>query len=280
MRLVALVIVALLLGGCSGGSGGGAIPIPPAVVPLILSPGTLFGYFGILGTQLADTAKHVNLAYCMDWSDWDDPAAREWMADTIIAQLTEAKARGIPNSIVAVGFLTFTKAYAYRGTAELVAFRDRCAAAGLQPTALSILDEPDVYKVPDALMAQAATEIRAAWPGPKLAVIYGQNRHYPGIAAFDWAGMDHYGVDIFANGDVADLKAHLRPEQRVILVPGGASPWKESPQAFVRHANTDSQVAAIVGFIYGDGWGNDPTNVGIEGNGMLAQYGAIIGGTA
>lgn len=280
MKIAALIVVALLLGGCSGGSGGGAIPIPPAVVPLILSPGTFFGYFGVLGTQLAETAKHVNLAYCMDWSDWDDKAAREWMANTIIAQLTEAKTLGIPNSIVAVGFLTFTKAYAYRGTADLIAFRDRCKAAGLAPTALSILDEPDVYGVSDALLTQACNEIRTAWPGPKMAVIYGQNRRYPGVAAFDWAGMDHYGVDVFGNGDVADLKAHLRPEQRLILVAGGASPWKESPQPFVKHANLDSQVAAIIGFIYGDGWGDDPTNVGIEGNGMLAQYASILGAKA
>ncbi len=62
----------------------------------------------------------------------------------------------------------------------------------------------------------------------------------------------------------------LKPGQKMILVPGGASPWKTDPTAFYNYAQTEPTVIGIIAFSWLD-YENKP-NVGIRVNGMAKAY--------
>jgi hypothetical protein len=262
MRLVAIA-VALALSGC-GGSGGagspapGPVPPPPAarVAPL------QFGYFGI--ADVATTASSVTFTHAVDWGTWGTDT--EAIKQRIIAQLKACKAAGI-SAIMSTGFLTFTAAYAYIGTAELIAFKAQLDALELSQVVIALypIDEPDVHGISDSRMTKCCADTRAAWPGPKLAVIYG-TQGTPGISAYDWIGRDDYG----AGAGVLNHLPQIRPDQQWIIVPGGADPWKQDPAPFVAFADAHHQVAVLMPFLYSDYAGGQ----GIGTNGMLPAYAA------
>lgn len=256
----------IFLTGC-GGSGGDPTPIVPVVLHT-LRPDVLFCYFGLVSEQVREIAAHVNAVHLPDWGDWDTAGAD--IEARIVAQLHEAQANGISRAIVCTGFLTFTTNHQYRGTAALMAFRQRLDAAGLLPMVIGLypLDEPDVSGLSDALVTQAVNETRAAWPGPKIGVIYGTHGT-PGIGAYDWVGMDDYG----AGAGVLQRLPSIRADQRWIVVPGGADPWKQDPAPFVDFANSHPQVAVFMPFCWFDGYGGTP-NAGIRSNGMALRYAA------
>jgi hypothetical protein len=108
--------------------------------------------------------------------------------------------------------------------------------------------------------------------GVNLAVIYG-DRGMPGIGSYDWVGFDKYDEHeaIFCDGRYDDLKAELRADQRIILVPGGASPWKQDPAPFYNKAVSDTQVLAIVPFIWQDN-AAPGVGAGIRSNSTKPRY--------
>jgi len=263
MRLVAIA-VALALSGC-GGSGGGGSPAPGQVPPppvARVAP-LQFGYFGI--ADVATTASSVTFTHAVDWGTWGTDT--EAIKARIIAELTACKAAGI-SAIMSTGFLTFSSAYAYLGTAELIAFKAQLDALELSHVVIALypIDEPDVHGISDSLMTKCCAETRAAWPGPKLAVIYGPNGQTPGISAFDWIGRDDYG----AGAGVLNHLPPIRADQQWIIVPGGADPWRQDPAPFVSFADTRNQVAVLMPFLYSDYAGGQ----GIATNGMLPAYAA------
>jgi hypothetical protein len=268
MRWLMPLGFALLLAGCGGG--GGSTSSSPSTPPVPPAPRTppLFAYFGLASRQIEETADHVTAVMTPDWGNWDDPADRERIAHATIDALLAARAHGIERAIVSCGFLCFTAMYRYRGVEDLVAFRQRVEAAGLASmvTALYPIDEPDGHPTSDAVMTQAYSEIRAAWPGPAIAVIYGDMGHFPGLSAVDWAGRDDYGR---GNG-VLERLPPIRGDQRWIVVPGGCDPWRQDPQAFVEFAQREN-VAWFCPFIWLDQWGGT-SNAGIRSNGLAESY--------
>lgn len=206
----------------------------------------------------------------MDWGSWDDPAGREAITVQLFAQLAAAKARGIGKAIIAVGFCLFDSAYRYRGPAELVALRQQIEAAGFGSmiVALTLVDEPDMHGCSDPLMCTAFAGARVAWPGVKLACIYGDHGT-PGAEFADWIGTDNYPL----GAGVLDRLPVIRADQRYIVVPGGSDPWRNDPAPFVAFAKTHD-VAVVCAFT----WFDRPVDeqgvprAGIRSNGMRDAY--------
>ena len=275
MRLV--LALALLLAACGGG--GGSSNSNPAPSPIPPSPHVLhYGYFGIDGNQLAETADHVSFVLALDWGDWNSPGYDEFRTGQHIAQLQEAQARGIKDAWVAVGYLVFTArpgcleyCYAVRPDAipRLRAFRAQLQALGLDAmvSALYPVDEPDAHGISSDDLARLLSQIKAEWPA-YLAVIYGDTGHFPALGSYDLIGKDKYG----AGAGVLQELPPLTGQQRHILVPGGASPWRQDPQPFYDYAAAHADVYAIVPFCWFDRQPGENSGPGIRSNGMAAAY--------
>jgi hypothetical protein len=263
------LIVALPLAGCGGGGGGGGgtSPVPPP--PVVARADLSYGYFGTVGNQIAETADHVTFVHVGDWGDWDTPAGREAITQAQIAMLQEAQARGVHDAWVMVGYLVFDSAYHYRGIAELAVFRQRIEALGLAPMvkALYPVDEPELHALGGETLTAILGELRVTWPGPKLAVIYGDHGAFPAIDAYDIVGMDNYGV-------FAPI-APVHPGQSVVLVPGGSDPWRDNPQPWLDEAESNPNIVGIIAFVWFDSFNGLSSTHGIRSNGMAAAYTAV-----
>jgi len=270
LRLTVLA-AALVLAGCGGGASSTpsapSAPVAPSA-PIVRTAPLEFGYFGL--ADIAATASSTTFTFAIDWGDWTKD--KEAIKARIIAQLQSAKAAGL-KAIVSTGFLTFDAGYRYLGTAELATFKKQLDALDLSPIVIALypVDEPDIHaQLTDAIMVQCCTETRAAWPGVKLAVIYGPNGQTPGISAYDWIGRDDYSA---GSGELSRLPA-IRPDQQWIVVPGGADPWRQDVAPFAAFAKSQPTVAVLMPFLYSDYAGGK----GIGTNGTFPAYAAA--GTA
>lgn len=276
-RLIAAV--ALSLYACGGGGGGGGSSAPPPTPPAARTTPLRYGYFGVDGDQLQESAPHVSFVFAMDWSEpfWPD---REAIAGRIIAQLQEAHARGIKEAWVAVGFLVFT---AQRGgcpldrytpradaAAQLAWFMQRLDALGLREMVhvLYPVDEPELHCLTDATLTPVLQTIKAAWPDPYLGVIYGDTQTYPGLASYQLVGKDKYGD----GANALNEQPPIVPGQLRILPPGGASPWRNEVQPFLDYAMSHAEVYALVPFAWFDRPPGPDSGPGIRSNGMADEY--------
>lgn len=260
---LALTIIFLLLSGC----GGTATPAPNGRA-------FLFGYYGGVNTTLPEVAGHASLAWVMGWNP-----SGSWEQNTA-TQLAQARQAGF-QAIV----LGLPQAYAPDAEAALAAALGGLHVQGLLEniTAVYPIDEPDVNGKSEAQVVAANAAVRRAmaqYPqmrDTKLAVIYGVGSNRPGISTYDWIGFDDYGQGCDAlDDDYKALKALLRVDQRLMVVPGGAAPWNQSPGCFLAKAQQDAQVVAVVAFLWIDAW-NDITrpgvgSKGIRSNGMAGEY--------
>jgi hypothetical protein len=199
-----------------------------------------------------------------------------------MAILTAAKGAGVPNVVLGV------PAYGPNAEGEVRFRLQRLAAAGLleHVVALYPIDEPNTARAgnrTDAEILATNAMLRRVMPDfglqASLAVIYAASGNHPGLASYDWVGLDDYGAGCAVLNAYDALQ--LAPGQRTILVPGGASPWRQDPACFESRAHGDPRVVAIVPFLWqtvADG----ATYTGIRENGMRALYcqaGAkIVGG--
>lgn len=254
MRLV-VAAVALFLAACGGG-GGGSTSTPVASTPS--RPDLAFGYYGSCLTCLAETRDHVTLI-------WVAPAWNGLQA--AVDDMTRAAVPTVlmtPQDPVALRTL-----FAQLRNANVLRF-----VAALYPQ-----DEPDVNGFTEAQMQTIANVQRRVasefveLEGVKLAVIYGATTNRPGLSSFDWVGFDNYDAGAGVLGEeLAAFKLLLRTDQRLLLVPGGADPWRTDPRPFYEYAQTDPQVVAVVGFA----WLNyDTEHLGIGRNGMASAYRAV-----
>ena len=211
----------------------------------------LFGYFGDNPTIVAETKDHADLTWAYGWPT----------GTTAIQVCKDAKVAGNQIMLGVYG----------EGTQQgMEYFFQQCQAAGVLESvaALYPMDEPDVAGKSDAwvkemvaMTRRAAAKFSAIAQAP-VAVFYGPGGKTPGIEAFDWIGRDNYG----AGPQILPLETH----QRLMLIPGGASPWRESPDSFVSYAQTHPEVIAVVPFIWQ--WPSKPPSEGIKGNGMASAY--------
>lgn len=152
-----------------------------------------------------------------------------------------------------------------------------------QVVALYVIDEPDGrncthHDVMSAcvLLRQVALDYPAL-AGVKLAVTYSYKGTLPGIDALDWVGLDDYGKGsgVLIGREWLQMMSHLRPDQRCYVVPGGANPWRQNPEAFRRYAHATPQCIGIMPFMWGPRDDSGEKNDGIKSNGMAPVYEAL-----
>lgn len=277
LRLLVSAIASVVLYACGGGGGGGAAgspsPLPPA--PTTLRTDLYFGYYGTMadpttGGTVSEVASHANLAWVMGWGNYPD-AMQNFVADLALArQLGLKTVLGVPVSYVAP---------AEMNTRNFFTALRNVGVLDSNIVALYPIDEPDGASKSEEEIAATNAMIRklVAEEFPELskaalAVIYTGGREWPGIETYDWVGFDDYnhGDLVLTNDTWRDMKNRLRPTQRIIVVPGGANPWRMRPDAFFNVAQSDLQVIALVAFKWFDG--GDGLGTGIRSNGMAPQY--------
>lgn len=248
-----LSAIALLVGGCNDEAKPDPTSPennrPPVVQPS--RPGLLYCYYGTWENQMAETAAHTNCAWAgPQWGTSDG-------ITNVVNRLTEARAAG--NRCVILDVLV-----AYSGEAALRAYLDTLDARGLigdYICALYPTDEPDLQGYSAQRVAETNAMVRRVaqdYPfigGIPLAAIYTSSRGYPGVETYDWVGVDDYDQREGVLGNTyTHLKARLRPEQRILLVPGGMQCDDVAP--FYTRAQSDPQVIGVLPFIWWDGWNN------------------------
>ena len=142
------------------------------------------------------------------------------------------------------------------------------------------IDEPDGRHVSHETMSICAQTIKsiaaeyAELANVKLGVIYSTHMTYPGIDEFDIIGLDKYGMgsNVLISKEFKELNKRRQPHQKIILVPGGAEPWKQNPEAFERYAHLHPEVIGIIAFLWIDYTENGETFKGIGSNGMAQTY--------
>jgi len=261
-------------------------PTTPPITAYFGAMDGLFGYFGTQPGSVIETADHCNLVFTVGWGDWSTYAGRQAFMQVVVDDLQTAKANGVKSAIVTVDFLVYTRDWGMRSPAsaevELRDFFNRLRVGGVLSMVKAIypIDEPDLVGIIGETIGAVNQLIRRVandymeLANVKLAVIYTDHLNdLRGVEFYDWVGFDAYGNgdSIFTNGQYDTLKSRLRADQRTILVPGGASPWRTDPQAFYDKAASDPQVVAIVPFIWFDNYGGSG-QAGIRSNGMAPAY--------
>lgn len=264
MKAAAAVLLALFLSACGGG--GSVRPDPPVTPPATYRADLLFGYYGGCETCAVENRNHTNLYWSPGWNG-------------LQGTIAELRAAGGERAVVLA-----VPAYVPNAESETRAFLTGVRDAGLlsRIVALYPIDEPDVLGKGDAEVRATNAMLRrvmseyAELANTKLAVIYGCGTgKRPGLSSYDWVGCDEYGDGCWVmGGDLATLRAALTPEQRLMLVPGGASPWRQSPACFETYAHENPVVVAIIPFLWQTVTGRNII-VGIRDNGMAPAYCAV-----
>jgi len=210
-----------------------------------------FGYFGDNPTIVEETNDHVNLCMPFGWP----------VGNTAIDVGKKAKAAGQKIMLPVWG--------EGMDEAHHKWFFGQCEQAGILDAVVAIypMDEPDVAGKTDAWVKAMLKQIRGVADGfpaiadAPMAVFYGPDGKTPGIDDYDWIGRDDYGQ----GPQVLPLKSN----QRLMIIAGGSSPWRESPDSYVAYAQAHPEVVVMQGFM----WlaPNDNTT-GIKVNGMAASY--------
>jgi hypothetical protein len=271
--IAALVVLVATAAGCGGGGGSSSSAGAVIPAPAQLRTDLLYGYFGGVSLNVGQVEGHVNLYFAGGW----DPLEQ-------LATLAQAKGAGIPAVILNV------PAYGALGgpakpASELRFWLQRIKAAGLLERIVAVypIDEPDTVREGNRSDAEVRAQnavlrgVMAEFPElarAKLAVIYAcDTGRRPGLASYDWVGCDHYpsGCGVLS-GYITQLRQALGPEQRLILVPGGADPWRQDPACFENYAHGNAVVVALLPFIWQTVTDEGVTYTGIGENGMAKLY--------
>jgi hypothetical protein len=258
-RLAALLLA--LATACGGGGGsGGNVAIGPVIPAPPLRADLLFGYYGENAVSVTETSGHANLAWC---ADFYGPLEQ-------MACLTQAKGLGMK----AVMMLpVYPSPCTPSPPSDWRFWFKRLADVGLLDTVVAIypVDEPTC----DAAMIRATNaqlrDVMSEFPPiaqAKLAVIYACKAGFPGAETYDVIGCDDYDSGSAVLTRYYPALAAANPGARLIVVPGGADPWRADPAPFESYAHGTARVWALVPFIWQSADGHD----GIRDNGMATLY--------
>ena len=161
---------------------------------------------------------------------------------------------------MSTGFLMLDAQCNYLGNTALAAFKVQLDALGLDVWMVYPKDEPDVAGCSGATMAQVYQGAKAVFPNARIGVIYGPNGATPGIDQVTDAGRDNYGH--------GPQSLNLRSDQHLMIVAGGADPYREDAQQYVSYAEAHADVSVVWAFLYVDYAGGK----GIGTNGTLPAY--------
>lgn len=220
------LICLILLTGCGGG-GGGSASLSPATTTY--RPVIHYGFFGDT-CDVARTAAFTDFVMIAGWCTEVDSVGQEALA-----------AKAAHEKIVLM--------LSYPSEESLRALLNKLDALDVLGSVLAIYpqDEPDVAGMSGDSVAALCSMVRrvagefSALNNVPLWAIYG-NVGTDGIEFFDAVGQDKYGY--------GPMFPTLSPSQGMILVPGGAAPWREDPQQFVDAAFQTPNVVAVIPFIW------------------------------
>ncbi len=242
--LLAGLLACLILStiGCGGGGSPGGEGNPPA--PTTNRKDLLFGYYGPASPE--EVADHVNIVWL-----WEDQ----------VATAMRAKAAGITHLVLPV---------CWRCGADNLRFMfTGMRNASVLGNVVALYPEDEPGNMPEAEIAAMVTLVRSvAAEYAEIAqvpvwAIFAANAPLTGSHLFDAIGVDNYGCSCVP---VPPLVAG----QRLILVPGGANPWREGVEPFIRAANLDSRVVAIIPFLWQ--YPIPAQGLGIRDNGLAPIY--------
>jgi hypothetical protein len=273
LLLVAAAAVAILVFGCGRQVSGPVQPAPKLRTDL------LFGYYGGCATTVLENAGHVNTHWATGWC-----GTGTWHLD-VAQELSMARGAGVRNIVLALPHgLVWAPGAEAEVRFQLVRLQQAGALDGWDSIMVYPADEPEIPENG----SRSDSEVRgmvgwlrgvlSAFPallGAPVGVIYGCNsRAYPAIDAFDWVGCDDYPsgcrvTDVSRAYD--DLARSLRPEQRLMVVAGGADPWRQDPACFESYAHGHPKVVMLVGFIWQD-FAAPGVGAGIRSNGLRRLY--------
>ena len=241
--------------------------------PLVDRTDLLYGYYSCMGEQVAETKGHVNLLMESQFNGPDKciqnilDAGVTCMLD-VSYQVFSEYAAGQHRTVradAAQRLQDFFTLLLNRGALKYVRF--------IYP-----IDEPnntvgDVAELTKAvaLIKDVASQFHDL-DGYKLAVIYAADKPFIGQEMFDLIGFDDYDMKshVLVGKQYLALKDSLLPNQRLMIIPGGA--YGQEPGPFVVFAQIHSEVAVIMPFLwFDDPWGNVGA-VGIRSNDTRAQY--------
>lgn len=230
--------------------------------------GLYFGYFGCTKDQVVETKGHVNVLVEVQFEP-----------ESTIKHIRES------NTAVMLGLSPYlldrpdvhTK-FTVRPDAEQ-RLRDHFTALRLAGVlhfvvALSPIDEPNntVGNVDE--LTKAVSVIRkvaaeyAELKDYKLYVVYAADKDFIGRDMFDWIGFDDYDMkgSVLTGKQYKELRDSLFPDQKTIIIPGGA--YGQDPVPFCNYAKASVEVAVVMPFL----WADDQGEPGIRSNGMAAHY--------
>ncbi len=239
-----LACLILLAPGCGGGGSNGGESNPPA--PATNRTDLLFGYYGPV-TDIASVADHVNFVWL-----WDDQ----------VATAMKASAAGVHKLILPLCWQCGPDNWRFLFTGM--------ANSGTLANVIALypVDEPELAGLSDSAVHDLVKQVRGvaaefpALAGVQVWVIYSNSGRFPGISSYDAVGIDNYGCNCAPIPPIA-------PGQRIILIPGGANPWREGPERFEAAAN-DPRVVAIIPFLWQ--WPLPEQGLGIRDNGLAPIY--------
>lgn len=251
--VVVIVLIAMLVRDSKRSD----IDIP---APAKLRDDLLFGYYGCVGDQVAETRAHVNLHWECFWSGLaqgiaDIRAAAMVTVIDVTGALFERRD----------GVLMWRDAAEHDLRAMFQALRD---AGVLQHVrAVVPIDEPNLREhrvcgdMPRAaaLIRRVAAEFQHPVLVGMVLTTHGEPMTACAIEHFDILGFDDYPERsaIFRKGGAYEqFRRRLRPDQRTWIIPGGYSDCRQDPEPFVNFAHAHPEVWAIVAFLWRDPHGN------------------------
>lgn len=274
MRALAaiLALAAALLTGCGGASSAGAVsPSPRADL--------LFGYYGGCASTILENAGHVNAHWATGWC-----GSGTWHLD-VAQELAHARGAGVRHVVLALPHgLVWQPGAEAEVRFQIARLQQSGALEGWDSIMVYPADEPEIAE--NGARSHAEVTAMLGWLRPVLrgspalqgapvGVIYScSSGRRPGMAAYDWVGCDDYaaGCAVAApSGAYDDLARALRPGQRLLVVAGGADPWRQDPGCFEARAHGDARVAMLVAFIWQDR-AAPGVGAGIRSNGLRGAW--------
>jgi hypothetical protein len=269
-------IVLLLAPVQVGGFAQASAQQPSSIKPVALRAGQFFGYYGDCPSCVEETRAHTNVQWIAGWGG----------EGSQVPKIVERAKNAAPlKTVIMLPGMYVNKRLNPLG---LVAARGifqglRDANVLQHVAALYPQDEPDLEGLDDATVIEANRALRGVaaefieLKNVPLAVIYSERGSRPGISSYDWVGIDAYAMGSKILGTpYTKLRKLLTNKQRLLLVPGGADPWREDSMPYFKRAATDPKVIGVVAFLWFDNAAPD-VGLGIRSNGLAPKYRPKIG---
>jgi hypothetical protein len=244
---------------------------PSSIKPVALRAGQFFGYYGDCPSCVEETRAHTNVQWIAGWGGEGGQ----------VPKIVERAKNAAPlKTVIMLPGMYVNKRLNPLG---LVAARGifqglRDANVLQNVAALYPQDEPDLEGLDDATVIEANRALRGVvaefieLKNVPLAVIYSERGSRPGISSYDWVGIDAYAMGSKILGaPYTKLRKLLTNRQRLLLVPGGADPWREDSTPYFKRAATDPKVIGVVAFLWFDNAAPD-VGLGIRSNGLAPKY--------